>query len=39
MDADDANVIITGNDIVEIDAQLRDLCKSLLKTAMESALI
>ena len=29
--ADDANIIITGNDIAEVDAQLRDLCKSLLK--------
>ena len=29
--ADDANVIITGNNITEVDAQLRDLCKILLK--------
>ena len=29
--ADDANIIITGNEIAEIDAQLRDLFKSLLK--------
>ena len=29
--ADDAEIIITGNDIAEVDAQLRDLCKSLLK--------
>ena len=29
--ADDANIIITGNDIAEVDAQLRDLCKSLLQ--------
>ena len=29
--ADDANIIITGNNITEVDAQLRDLCKILLK--------
>ena len=29
--ADDANIIITGNSIAEVDVQLRDLCKSLLK--------
>ena len=28
---DDANIIITGNNITEVDAQLRDLCKILLK--------
>ena len=27
LSADDANIIITGNYITEIDAQLRDLCK------------
>ena len=29
--ADDANITITGNNIIEVDAQLRDLCKILLK--------
>ena len=29
--ADDANVINTGNNITEVDAQLRDLCKIILK--------
>ena len=29
--ADDANIIITGNNITEVDAQLRDLCKIILK--------
>ena len=29
--ADDVNIIITGNNITEVDAQLRDLCKILLK--------
>ena len=29
--ADYANIIISGNDIVEVNARLRDLCKSLLK--------
>ena len=29
--ADDANIMITGDDFAEVDAQLRDLCKSLLK--------
>ena len=28
---DDANIILTGNNIAEVDVQLRDLCKSLLK--------
>ena len=29
--ADEANIIITGNIITEVDAQLCDLCKILLK--------
>ena len=29
--ADDANINITGNNITEVDAQLHDLCKILLK--------
>ena len=29
--ADDANIIITGNNGTEVDAQLRNLCKILLK--------
>ena len=29
--ADDTNIIITGNNITEVNAQLRDLCKILLK--------
>ena len=29
--ADDANIIITGNSIAEVDSQLRELCKILLK--------
>ena len=29
--ADDANIIITWNNISEVDAQLRDLCKIILK--------
>ena len=29
--ADDANIFIKGNDITEVDEQLRDLCKILLK--------
>ena len=29
--ADDANIIITGNNIAEVDMQLRELCESLLR--------